>query len=337
LLQWRGQKLPVQEQRILREEVLVARGSLKEPPMDLDAEVERIFRESTKDNPVNPANADSIKNEIRERLKVQVVRPRTLRRWKLDLGLRQHLLRDQPLFARFKFYAASTNELGTYRLRVEAGPPDTAQRQTIDKTFAANAFHELRIAPNLWDAAGVLTIDIANYDDVVIVFPNDEGLEVLYREGGFGLNFFRALAIILFWVALLAAIGLAAASFLSFPVAAFVSASVMVVALSTGTLASTVESGTVGVVNEETGETRLGPVTRALNFVLLPLFRALVEVFKLVQAFSPVDALSTGRSVAWGTVGLAFLQIVVLLGGFVALFGMFVFSRRELAAAHGPS
>ena len=337
LLQWRGQKLPIYEQRILREEVLVARGSLKEAPVDIDAEVERYFREGTKDRPVSPADADLIKNQIREQLKVQVVRPRTMRRWKLDLGSRQNFLRDQPLFVRFKFYAASTNELGTYRLRVEAGPPETAQRRTMDKTFAANAFHELRIEPNLWDAAGVLTLDIANYDDVVIVFPHDEGLEVLYREGGFGLNFFRALAIILFWVALLAAIGLAAASFLSFPVAAFVSASLMVVALSTGTLASTVESGTVGFVNEETGQTQAGSVTRVLNFVLLPLFRGLLEVFKLVQAFSPVDSLSTGRSVAWGTVGLAFVQIVLLLGGLVSLFGMFVFSRRELAAAHGQS
>ena len=40
-------------------------------------------------------------------------------------------------------------------------------------------------------------------------------------------------------------IGLAAASFLSFPVAAFVSASLMMVALSSGTLASVVESGTI--------------------------------------------------------------------------------------------
>jgi hypothetical protein len=111
----------------------------------------------------------------------------------------------------------------------------------------------------------------------------------------------------------------------------------MVVALSTGTLASTVEAGTVGFVNEETGQTQVGPITRALNMVLLPLFRGLLEVFKLVQAFSPVDALSTGRSIAWGTVGLAFVQIVLLLGGIVSLFGMFVFSRRELAAAHGQS
>jgi ABC-type transport system involved in multi-copper enzyme maturation permease subunit len=337
LLQWRAQKLPAQQQRILHEEVLVARESLKEKPADIEAQVERYFAERTKDAPVNPANAAVIKNQIREQLKVDVVRPRTLRRWKIDLGWRQALLRNEPLFARFKFYAASTNELGTYRIRVETGAPDSPGRHRLDATFAANAFHEIRLEPNSWDSAGVLTVDIANYDEVVIVFPSEDGFEILYREGGFGLNFIRALAIVLFWLALLAAIGLAAASFLSFPVAAFVSASLMIVALSTGTMASSVESGTVGGVNEETGERQQGVATRVLDVVLLPLFRALVEIFKLVQGFSPVDALSTGRSVTWGTVGLAFLQIVVLLGGLTAVFGIAAFSRRELAATHSQS
>src|ERR1043166_204104 len=41
LMQWRSQRLSPNEQRILREEVLVARGSLKEPPRNIEAEVER--------------------------------------------------------------------------------------------------------------------------------------------------------------------------------------------------------------------------------------------------------------------------------------------------------
>jgi len=155
----------------------------------------------------------------------------------------------------------------------------------------------------------------------------------LYREGGFALNFARALAIVLFWLALLAAIGLAAASFLSFPVAAFVSASLMIVAFSSGTLASTVESGTITGTNEETGESGKS----VLDYVIIPLFKGLLAVFKLVQGFSPVDALSTGRSIPWGTIGLAFAQIVLLMGGVVATFGMLAFSRRELAAANNQS
>ena len=71
-----------------------------------------------------------------------------------------------------------------------------------------------------------------------MVFPLGEDMEVLYREGGFGLNFARGLGIIFCWMALLAALGLAAASFLSFPVAAFVSVAALIMVFSAGTLAN---------------------------------------------------------------------------------------------------
>src|SRR5436190_6565237 len=151
LLQWRAKNLSPNEQRILREEVLVARASLKEPPPNIEAEVERIFRERTKDAQVNEARAEVVKQQIREALKNDVVAPNYMRRFKVDLGLRRNFLKDQPLFLRMKFHAASTNELGTYYLHLDAGEPNTQKRQPIDQTFAANSFHEVRIQPNLWD------------------------------------------------------------------------------------------------------------------------------------------------------------------------------------------
>jgi hypothetical protein len=196
--------------------------------------------------------------------------------------------------------------------------------------LSANTVHEIKIAPNLWDEKGVLTVNLENRDRTVLIVPNEDGFEILYREGGFALNFVRALFIILFWLTLLAAIGLASASFLSFPVATFVSLSLMMVAFSSGTLTSVVESGTIMGANEETGEVGKS----VLDFVLVPVFKGLLELFKLVEGFSPIDALSTGRSVDWATVAAAFAQIVLLLGGLVALFGIVVFTRRELAAAN---
>jgi hypothetical protein len=74
-------------------------------------------------------------------------------------------------------------------------------------------------------------------NDTSLLFPLEDGMEVLYPEGGFALNFARGLGIIFCWLALLAALGLMAASFLSFPVAAFFSLAVLVIGLSGGTLA----------------------------------------------------------------------------------------------------
>src|SRR5207253_3553607 len=103
------------------------------------------------------------------------------------------------------------------------------------------------------DDNGLLRIRFINRDSTTLLFPLEDGLEVLYREGGFGLNFARGLGVILCWLALLGALGLAAASFMSFPVAAFFSLSLLVVALSSGTLSSVVEQGGTAGADHDTG------------------------------------------------------------------------------------
>src|SRR5690606_35681017 len=105
-------------------------------------------------------------------------------------------------------------------------------------------------------------------------------------------NFARGMGIIFFWLALLAALGLAAASFLSFPVAAFVSLAVLVIGLSSGTLSTVVEEGTILGVDHETG---IADGTTILDLVLVPVFEAILKVVNLVQGFSPIESLSTGR------------------------------------------
>ena len=108
-------------------------------------------------------------------------------------------------------------------------------------SLAPDTFHEFQIPPNLFDTNGVLTIMVVNPNNTALLFPLEDGMEVLYPEGGFAVNFVRGLGIIFCWMALLAALGLAAASFLSFPVAAFFSLAMLVVILSSGTLADAVD------------------------------------------------------------------------------------------------
>ena len=120
----------------------------------------------------------------------------------------------------------------------QVGSPESPQVTRLPPmSLAADTFHEFAIPPNLLDEKGVLTVVFANPNGTTLLFPLEDGMEVLYREGGFGGNFMRGLGIIFCWMGLLAAIGLAAASQLSFPVAAFFSLAVLVVGLSSGTLA----------------------------------------------------------------------------------------------------
>jgi hypothetical protein len=155
---------------------------------------------------------------------------------------------------------------------------------------------------------------------------------VLYRDGGFGMNFTRGLGIIFCWMALLAAVGLASASFLGFSVAALWSLTVLVVALSSGTLANVVSEGTIDA-SAQTDKTTVA----VLDTVIVPVFRVALKVINFARDFSPIDSLSTGRTITWVDLGLAFAKIVLALGGLCALFGIFVFNRRELATAQNQS
>jgi len=56
-----------------------------------------------------------------------------------------------------------------------------------------------------------------------------------------------------------------------------------------------------------------------------------------VNVASPVDLRSTGRSVTWELLAVAWIQIVLVAGGVLAAVGIVLFTRRELATAQGGS
>ncbi len=321
--------------KILRNEIFVARAALKEPMPDIEAAVDAALAQVMREKHLSPEQQQETRKLLGEevRSRHQVVPPNHLRRWTIDLGLRRHPLRDQPLFMRVKFHVAMTNETGSYLGLWNVGPPGTPQVPSIPQSLAADTFHEIQIPPNLFDDSGKLTIDFENRNNTALIFPLDDGLEVLYREGGFGLNFARGMAVILCWLALLAALGLAAASLLSFPVAAFCSISLLLVALSSGTLSTVVSEGTVTGLDHETG----AGGGSFIDTMLLPLFKTILGIVKLVEEVSPIESLSTGRSITWGQLGAAFGRIVLLLGGLLALTGITCFTRRELAATQEQS
>jgi len=341
LLQWRAAKLPAAEQKVLREQVLVARGSARPPDhaAEIDARTRQELLEKLKANPDLAKSADlpEVEKQIRERIKAeyQIALPGYWHPWQVDLSSQKDSLRDKPLQLRIKFNSASGGggSRATYAGLWQVGDGQKMEPWLSESmSLSADTFHEFQVSSNLLDDKGMLTIGFLNLNpSTLLLFPVEDGVEVLYPEGGFALNFARGLGIIFCWMALMAAIGLMAASFLSFPVAAFFSMAVLAVVLSSGTLAETVASGSVGVGNEEKGIAGHS----AADVVLIPMFKGILNVVSLAKGFSPIDSLSGGRAITWGELGAAFGQIVLLLGGITGIIGIVLFSRRELATAQG--
>jgi hypothetical protein len=335
MLQWRATRLPADEQRVLREEVLVARGSAQEASWDqtIDGETDQALKARLAKERIEGANLELVRRQIREQVKAawQNVPPGELRVWRVDLGARRGDLRDQPLQLRIKFNAAQGGPNKTFTGLWQIGDPEKGRAARLEPmSLAPDTYHEFAIPPNLLDAKGVLTVTFVNANDSTLLFPLEDGLAVLYRESSFGGNFMRGLGIIFCWMALLSTLGLAAASLLSFPVAAFFSLAVLTVGLSSGTLTEALANGTVAGVDEESGAAGHS----LADVVILPAFRAVLHVINLVEGYSPIDALSSGRNIPWSELGAAFGQVVLLLGGALAAAGVALFYRRELAAVH---
>ncbi len=335
LLQWRAARLPVAQQQILRNEVLVSRGAVRpaDRTEEINAAVEKELRERLAANPGAQVNVAEVRRQILEGFKsdLQMVPAGSYRWWGLDFGHDAGGLKDQPLYLRIKFNTAERGGNRTFEGLWQAGVPETSKMwRSAPMSLAADTFHEIELPPNLIGDDGKLTIVFLNLNDTTLLFPLEDGVEVLYRQGGFLVNYLRALLVIFCWMALLASIGLASSSFLSFPVASLVSVSLLVLSLSSGTMASVVTEGTVMGAG---GREIIG--SSVVDALAVPVFKVMLGVIRLAKDYSPIDAVSSGRSIPWTLVSTAFLKIVILLGGVFALGGMYLFSRREMATAQG--
>ncbi len=334
MIQWRARELPPEQREVLHREILVARGSVKEAVPYGETEI-RSRMNSLRKLPGWSDTSDSLlRQEAVASLKRanELVPPGRLIKWDLDLSSVADRIKDQPLHLRVRFFSSDfqpsvTNM--TMQTDFEVGSPDRSRQFTYDRPMAPESFHEFPIRPNLFNDKGILRVSFANHNRATVLFPLEDGLEVLYPEGGFALNFTRALGVILCWLALLAAVGLCGASFLSFPVAAFLVFTLLIVMSSGNLISEIVTEGTISGVDHETGQKSFG----YLDWFLVPLFKLLLFVVDGVQSVSPIDALSAGRTVSWGQLFGAFARITLAFGGLFFLLGSIIFTRRELATA----
>jgi len=335
LLQWRAHRLPAEQQKVLQEEVFVSRSSAKEPLPDFNKIVDGYMQRYMKTVKDPSALSEFDQAEIRKQMIARVqtnyttLSPGLGRIWGVDLHNVKDQLRDKPLQLRIKFHTSSINPDDQYTTFWRVGPTNSSRQVELAERMPADSFQEFTIPPNLLDDQGRLWIEVGNPNDTELVFPLGEGMELLYPESTFTVNFIRGLVMIFCWLALLASVGLAAASFLSFPVASFVSLAVLFIGLSGTTVSTVVEEGTITGFDPTKG----GYGHSLVDYAVVPIFQGINKILNLVQNFSPIDSLSSGRSITWGQLGLALAQIVLILGGFFCLIGIILFTRRELATA----
>ncbi|MCH2383346.1 MAG: hypothetical protein MK290_11610, partial [Pedosphaera sp.] len=240
---------------------------------------------------------------------------------------------QKPIYLRFKFNADDEYDPKSHTLWFSIGE-GTGKRWPPEGFFkpmrrGSSAFHEEELPKGIVPDKGLVRVHFVNQNtERPIIFLMEDGPMILYHDGGFGMNLFRGLLIIFFWLGLISAIGLMASSFLSFPVATFMSLGILLISASTGTLEQIIDEGGITGINHETGRK---DESSMLDAAAILFAKGAVKITSAIWGYSPVDSLSDGRTITWATLFWAFFAIVVVMGGLVMALGSYMFHRKELA------
>ena len=118
LLMWRAARLPAEQQTILRNEVLVARGSARPPShtQQVQEQADRKLREEMKKQPLSTVDLALLRRQILEEAKApyQVVPSRNIMTWEIDVGPGNRFRKGELLYIRAKFNTARSSVPTTF-------------------------------------------------------------------------------------------------------------------------------------------------------------------------------------------------------------------------------
>jgi len=322
-----------QERTQLTNEVYVARHTVDPTTPDFEAHIEQEVRARTL---ADAMPEDVTEHEFRKRLRTrQLTRYRSLAPGQRRGRLFERVMpaaREETLFLRYKVITGGSKEErpadNTVQLHwvfsptPEPGSPDRIDLLTKE---TMGDFHEIPIPARVAGPGGQVFVACMNIDQrlVYAAFPGEEGVQILYRAGTFEGNFVRTMLLLLVRLAFLSALALAAAAFLSFPVASLFVLFIFMCALSVNSFTA---------LASPVGGTEEMPVYQAPAFyrVVLKAVSAVVPNFGL---YDGAGELATGRLVAWRLVGRGFLVVGAIYGGLVMALGCLYFRSCELALA----
>jgi len=312
----------------LLNEVLVSRVSIPPAePEDLDQRVAEAFERLQRDNPEQIARMGGEKRAI-ETLKHRYrLYLRTIGRF----DTRQFVFEGLGDASRYSDFVQLR-----YKIKLTQPVKDDIipvllsfnGRAVPEKWVAAKA-HAYPLPVELIDKeTGRLTLAIRNinyenpnatYQRTIIIPP--DGLEILYRVGDFGPNLMRGM--VTMWVRLLflGMLGLATATFLSFPVAVLFSLMILFAAFSSAFLMDSLATFTAK------SEGLVWLLKLAAHTIAWTVSTALQKFGE----FSPTPLVVDGRLFSWQQVWGSILWIGVLWTGAAAVVAYVIYQRRELA------
>jgi hypothetical protein len=332
-----------EDRRILETQVLTAREVVRpDPPIAMDDPsflrgLEAYIADNRSRDPEfakNPTMFGKVADDLYKNVLLQwrTIDPGAYRSFNFrDLGdaRRDH----RPLTLRYRINAGSNSPDQLYKITFVVGgltyPP---QEATLGPTHSLSP-----LVPSLINEKGEVEVIVHNssvdfLEGRPVVTPNagaisipPDGLELTYPAGSYQMNFVRVAFVLWVKLAFLAILAIAAATFLSFPVACLVAFSVFMVAEGAGFLSTSLENYSAVDVGEKVIYYKV--FVRAIGLAVARMFRTYADL-------RPTGRLVDGRllgwvSVAWGTIVLIFWSALLYMAA------VLIFRKRELATYSG--
>ncbi|MGD9692247.1 MAG: ABC transporter permease [Phycisphaerales bacterium] len=348
---------PVSEdRRLLESQVLVARRvaiiSLNEAfrPEELERETEARYQEFLAQNPGAPTLSQTRNVFRRQALEELLQQHRTIEpgeaREFVFSGLRELRSSGRPFTLRYSFNSGSNNPSTLYRVTFVIGnlvaftrqaALSTAQTVTIPDDLLPRTLpieqreaERRQMLSDVIDEQGRLSIQIINGDPQLnlpnqfpMTFPPD-GLQILYVDGSYETNFFRVALILWCKLALIAAIGVAAGTFLAFPVASLTTLASLFILESSAFLRDSLED------YQSVTEEGLDIIAFLARLIAVPI-NLLVGWY---ADLTPTSSLADGIMVPWAHLIRAAILLAAVAAAALTL-GWLVFRKRELATYSG--
>jgi hypothetical protein len=231
---------------------------------------------------------------------------------------------NQSLFIRFKYdvsvnppdlqvfgkWFAGDDRQFKYGVKVQT-PIYTSDRKDLIRTFYEIEVPADSVAEDGYLAVGFFNVPLNN---TVVIFPPEDGLEVLYKADTFTANFLRAVLLILFRLIFLACLGILASTFLSFSVAILFCLAIFF-------------TGTISGFCLESFDFLSGNLSSVYSYTVRPIVQLLPQFDK----FSPTKFLVPARLLSWSLLAKVVFSLICIKAVLLWLAALLIFSYKEIA------
>jgi len=222
-------------------------------------------------------------------------------------------------------------------------------------TLAGQTTHTIDIPTKVIDDKGVLKLTIQNRNLVqpgaalptIIGLVPGKGLEILEPVGSFGQNYLKCLLVVWLKLAMIAAVAVASATFLGFPMAVLLSLMIFLSAFGSGFVGDSLElytgmddaTATVRDMAELRYASfydfvRKGEYWEAFKVIMAVVGELFVKVIPSFDRYDAVTAVASGMNIGIWTILECILRVGIVAPVVLGLLAWFCFEQRDLVRSN---